>query len=548
MQSSSGEDSRNVVPRWRSLGVTTGIELKSENRFPNAPNFTAESFSADLSVWRSENTLASASDILDLAILTGEVALLSEAIGKMKPFEASIRPGLIETIRRVYRPAELGQDTIKKMMDLEQNEHYLRKSVAMYKKRILNAPRDVLSYLELARLYTTMGSYNKSEHNLRIALALAPDDRFVLRAITQFYNVVGDIGQALRPLWRSHSIKYDPWVQSAEIASAGLSKRGSRIASSAMRGVRGAKRLNVECTELALGLATLELEAGAKQSKVFQIVRSAVNQSTENALAQAVWLSEKTGRPFASRFPDVELRDSAHEARALDFAEKSMFVEAAAEASLWLADQPFQSQPAIYLLNISSVQLNDPESVLAVAQRVSRLHHSDWNVLNAALMVFARAKRIDSAIEAVKALEKYADSSVGSIFAAAGWGLIHFADKKIDDGRESYDLAISKARTAKRGDLVINACMFWLREEVECGLIEPKLLRDIIKKIDAALSRIGPENRSFLEGNWSPMKKSILSRLESNIQSSPDSPFETIDALSSHIQRALDQQIILENI
>ena len=406
MQSSSKDEHRNVVPRWRSLRVTPGSELRSEVRYPDSSVFLPEAFQSDLDIWRKESSLSAATDILDLSILTSDKTLLLEATRRIRPFLQQARPTLIDTVKRLHRPSEMSVSAISRSASLEQNEAYLRRSIAMYKRRIIDTPRDMLSYLEAARLYTTIGMYDKSEHYLRIALALCPNDRFVLRAITQFYSVVGDIGQALAPLWSSGALKYDPWIQSAEIAAAGLSSRGSRIASHAMRNVRGAKNLGVECTELALGLATLELEAGAKQRKVFQIVRSAVSQSTENALAQAVWLSEQTGRAFASRFPDIELRESAHEARTLDFAEKGMFVEASVEARFWLADQPFQSQPAIYLMNLSSVQLDDPEAVLSVARRSIRLHPTDWNVLNAALMVFARAKIMKQAFETAKSLEK----------------------------------------------------------------------------------------------------------------------------------------------
>jgi hypothetical protein len=127
--------------------------------------------------------------------------------------------------------------------------------------------------------------------------------------------------------------------------------------------------------------------------------------------------------------------------------------------------------------------------------------------LNAALMVFARAGAPQKAIELARSLERHAETEAANAFVHAGWGLASFSDGKIENGRSAYERAIQAARAVRRYDLVVNACMFWMREETSRNLMAGDEIRSTINGIDKGIARVGHDQRVFLNSNWIRLKQ-----------------------------------------
>src|SRR3546814_8297464 len=91
-----------------------------------------------------------------------------------------------------------------------------------------DGPRNSLAHVEIARLYARLGQVEKAETHLIAAVAVSPDDRFVLRSLTRFYTMLDEPLEALKRPWSSFAVRTTPWIQSAELEAALIAKHGTK--------------------------------------------------------------------------------------------------------------------------------------------------------------------------------------------------------------------------------------------------------------------------------------------------------------------------------
>jgi tetratricopeptide (TPR) repeat protein len=499
------EDERNVIPRWRSPAVLSSWEISSPRVVPGE-TVTIERFADDLKLWREEGSIAAAVDIYDTGILLNDKSLQLEGAGPILRQAKDVPASLIESVRRsLASPPDLGERHMI-MARHEQSRKYLASTVRMLKQRINESSRDIVSLLEIARLQAILGQPRSAERYIRQALAIAPNNRMVLRAAVQFYRIAGDVGQILPALWRSDGIKFDPLIQSAEIAAADLAQRGSKAAKSAVRSLKGLSEVGIIRSELALAVATLEMNSGVAQRQVFRLVRAGLPHGTENAVAQAVWLGDRTARTLQSRFPDLKLADDAYEAKTLTSFDQEDYAQAVIEAKNWLLDQPFQAAPLAHICTSHAIYLLTPQEAIPYAERGVQLHSHDWTVLNAAFLVFLRSGIFDRAKSTLAQLEKVANTAQIRAFAAAGAGMLAFAHHDVFAGRRNYELAIQESKRARRPDMVFSAFIFYLLGEISAGCMDRAATEDMFIKVDALIKKVPADNHDYCARLWRALK------------------------------------------
>lgn len=380
MQGKSGED-RNVIPRWHPLSAIERNDLASIS-LPVPEIHAAEiaRLTDDITIWREEGGIAAAADLFDAYLVTGDRSSLRTSIALMRRTKGEIPERLREAVATVLQKSRDPLDWRRSIAFRETDESYLRQSVAVQKRAINAFPRDSLGYLELARLYTVLGNYGKAEHNLHLARTLAPNHRIILRSTIQFYSAVGDLDEGLKIIRRADILKFDPWVQSAEIAASTILDVGSKAARKNLIDVKSDKIVARRFSELAMAMATLERANGVKERKVFQLVKAALPNSTENGFAQAIWLSNRSSREFLNRFPEAKPSEEAYEAK-VDLAIRNRsFDEAAGFAELWVADQPFSIDAVIGLLNLRSIHVRPNDESKRIALRAIGMHSDNWHM------------------------------------------------------------------------------------------------------------------------------------------------------------------------
>lgn len=96
-----------------------------------------------------------------------------------------------------HRPGELARPTI--YSDISRIHHHLNAN-----------PRDAYAWVDMARLYTSLGQFEKARQAINTARGIAPEDRFVLRAATRFFVHAGDAEIAERMLNGARATRHDP--------------------------------------------------------------------------------------------------------------------------------------------------------------------------------------------------------------------------------------------------------------------------------------------------------------------------------------------------
>lgn len=512
MQDDANDD-RNVIPRWHPLRATDSVELssiKAPSQVPFETNLAR--LNDETKIWREERGSIAAAELFDAFVLTGDRRLLQISINKLREDKDSIPPRLRDAVISVFRKDRTPLSWRRLIAANEADESFVRNSIRIYKAHLKKYPRDGLLHTEIARLYTVLGSYEKADHHLSISRVLSPNNRYVLRSMMQFYDIVGDLHQGLKHLRRSDILRVDPWIQSAEIAAATSIGKPSMIASHKLLRLDADGLIPRSFSELAMAMATLDRTHGVKERKVFSLVRSALPSSTENGFAQAVWLSNRSTREFVNRFPDAKPSDEAYEAHVKLSLKERDFFSAAGFAELWLEDQPFSVDAMITYLNLRTMHVGPDATSIAYGRKALSLHHDNWHVMNACALLFAEAGDLENARTALSRMERQANSDGIGPFLAAAKGFVAFVEGDFLRGRYWYDEAFNISRSMKSNYLMVNALIFWLRAEAINGLLSNPLIDETTKFITRSLERVQHSEKAFLSDVWYSVQLRIASR------------------------------------
>ncbi|UYY59514.1 hypothetical protein [Sphingomonas sp. S2-65] len=489
-------------------------ELSPARVLPTAAAADPDVYVVDLERWRSEATASAAADIFSTGLALGDKSLVWEGGLRLLADESLVEERVIDIVKREIAPTPDLTDVRRNLAALEQDESYIRHSIRLYKSRLLQYPRNAILTLDLSRLYSILGQYEQAHHWLMRAYFLSPQNRLVLRALVQFHDIVGDLRSSLPYLWRSDALKFDPLIQSAEVAAAELSGRGSRAAMPLKKRLKGLASVPKTQSEAALALATLEQRNGVTERAVFKLVKAGLASPTENAVAQAVWVSDKSNRTLTYRFPNLEIQDDAFEARANLLRDARQYEAALRSAYQWASDQPFQAHPLAFICNCASIYTDAPARALRYADVIMARHATDWGAVNAALLVYNETKEIGKAQAAVDALSKLTTSTAEKAFASAGAGLLSFTTGHVDEAGRHYMDAIRFSRVSKRHDLTFTAATFYILGEARFARPDPKLLSSAIAHLDKALQRLDAVDQQQCARLWDRVKELVARSYE----------------------------------
>ena len=105
---------------------------------------------------------------------------------------------------------------------------HVRHPIHTARKRLVEYPLNPVLWADLSRLYVTIGNTRKAERAMDVALSLAPDNRFIVRAASRLHLHQADFERAHSVLLRSPLLLQDPWILAGELAMACIRGRPSR--------------------------------------------------------------------------------------------------------------------------------------------------------------------------------------------------------------------------------------------------------------------------------------------------------------------------------
>jgi tetratricopeptide (TPR) repeat protein len=478
--SAAGRDrDRQVIPRWRDLASTAQHgELAQASGGPvvrrldvaHAPD--GGWLQARLGDFREHPSPSFAADLISASIVLGATPETTKAAEVV--LDSSASPMMVRETATVI---------LKRDADVITGpaEPIRRQEIARLRHGLRANPRNALRWAELSRHYVNEGLKVKATNAMRIAVNMAPYDRYVLRCAVRLWTHQGEPDRALRTLRNAKAtVLSDPWLLASEIATASSAEKVSRHVRRGREMVELSAHTPLALSELRSALATIELRAGGER-RARRLFRSALVDPNENSVAQIEWASSR----MSGIALDEEQLQLSPEARARRTAEQQDIDGTLAGAWDWLLDQPFSTEPAVFGSYHASM-FGRFEEGIALAEQALRANPRDALLLNNLAFCLAA---MDRWREAQKRLEEIPDDHAawlkGTITATQGFIRLRAGD--LEAGRALYREAIGamKGRSkTMRAELMLTA------EEIRIGevsaIARAAQLIDAIERSDAA--------------------------------------------------------------
>jgi Tfp pilus assembly protein PilF len=461
------QEDRRVIPRWRE--TATAVQLGEANSLNAAQPKETQRVRAQASVRLLELQTAFAThpSVGRAAELTGAATLLRQVDGAQDAAAFLLRhphdttPRVLQAARHILgQPlAELRPLSPPNMDELAPDD--MHSEVRRLRADLKAFDRSPMAHVDLARMYAALGATRKAERHLRVALGLAPHHRLVLRAAVRFYVHVQAPDEAVHLLRRQPRTLHDPWLMAAEISSAmvaGLVPRSIKRA----REVLDRREFHPHhISELAAALGTLELQ-GAKPKKVRRLLQQALEQPTENALAQVQWAAPQVRLDLDERqWTDVPRN---FEAAGWTNYEAQQFQAARAAYLAWFQDEPFSAEPAILAGYLSHLLDPTPSRAIDLTRMALAASPAEDLLLNNMAFYLAEAGQLDLAQQYLARTQPLPPDTELGLTLSATRGLIAFRRGNEKLGRALYEQAIAAARTRSLWEYETLATLYYSRE------------------------------------------------------------------------------------
>jgi Tfp pilus assembly protein PilF len=457
------EVERRIIPRWRRFRASLAMgELGTARKGPaGEPHDVAATRALEekLSDWRAEGGLSFASDALGTALVLGrggdvrDVAhfildLGGKATASARTLAQAVLAGRTERI-----------EVASEVRGIQRDE--LRQEVASLREMLNEGPRNAIAWTNLAHAHTLLGNLEHAERAMRTALALAGENRFVLRSGARFLLHIGEPEEAHRVLKSATATATDPWLLAAEIAVASATNGRPRFAKTGAAILNQGARSAFETTELASALATLELTAGNIRG-ARKLFRSAVRAPTENSVAQAEWASRQNiGFGLSERTLETP---GSYEARAFEARAAGHWETALDEARRWFYDQPFSRHASSFASYLAGVPLERYAECADLARGGLIATPRDPLLLNNLAFALASSGQVAEAEEHFAEIPASALGGPMAVTLLATQGLLEYRRGNVEQGRARYLRAIDMAREEGDSFKVALASLYLARE------------------------------------------------------------------------------------
>ena len=470
-------DPRKLLPRWRS--PITALRLRERDPLTDQgsrvirPDHHSE-MARLRAAWLDNQTPTFARGLLDGAMVTGLFHYAQDTAHSV--LGVTTDPATCR-IARVILGEECSHDTPDTYARLVEIEHRSPDpGIAFLRRRLRMMPRDPLTWVTLARRHFVHGYKDLAERELRIAHAMAPNDRYVARAAARFFLHYRRLDDAAAVLRRTPTTLHDPWLMAVGILI-GRMRDGSHTL--VKRGIAMLERQAFPpraVSELATLVGTVE-RAHGKARAGRRWLRLALMDPTENVVAQMQYLRRRV-----TRGGDWEAE--AFEARAW-WSLDAQDVAASADAlTLWQKDEPFSHDAALLGAWVHGTAAGDFQKGLSGLRSARRVCPLDPSLIAQETYVRAElgdlrgaeqllAKRLPLAI---RTSGESTDDIRWAVPMAADRGMIAFRRGRRKEGRFHYQNAVALAGTKRKHRYMATAARWhWIREECRGRELTPAM-------------------------------------------------------------------------
>ncbi len=494
MSTPLSDDQREIIPRWRDLSTTlaNGEATPPSRRAEQLP----KDFLRDKQIdWLRERTLPYANEVLGAAVVLDRAEEARDAALFILASRSQATKAALHLAEKTVSP-----------LSLQVNASWtLHEAIHATRTVTKNFPFNAFSWAELARLYAMVGLLDRATRAMDVALSLGPENRYILRSSARLYAHQGDHERANRVLRKSESTRTDPWLLSAEIATASLAEKSPKFVKIGRQVLESGHFSPFDISELASALGTLDAKA-ADLRRARRLFRMALERPNENVLAQARWAATHA---IIAVEPSTLQNAMSFEARAWNDYYNGDWSNSLSAGKLWLKDQSFSVKPAIHASYIAAVALEDHFEALLVLDDGLLANPTDPSLLNNRVYSLTMLGRLNEAEATLKILAKLPVERVARIkpsFLATS-GLVAFRKGHPHIGRELYTAAIESALQSGNKQVAAKAALFFAIEAIRADGSDSVPLERAIKlsrdfnTLDFKLLK----NRA--EGSWRARKE-----------------------------------------
>jgi tetratricopeptide (TPR) repeat protein len=471
---------RQVVPRWRPFREALAMNELASGGVAQSPGIDGSEFLKEREKdWLESKAMPFAVDLVSAATVLGK----TETSSKAAEFILENGDHATETARRLARGL-LGIKEAQSFVSAQQTRMQIIQGAKELKAKRISQPRNAFVWADLARLYVLLGQNEPARKALNVALKLAPTERFVLRCSARFLHHIKEHEEALDLLRNNSRTSYDPWLMAAEIAAAAVAEKTPRFAKIGRQFLNKSDVGPFHTSELASALASLEMGAGSNRN-ANKLFRLSMKQPTDNALAQAVWASKRTGLGQVN--PEVLEEARATEALTLNEFNQGNWEKVISHADRWAQEEGFSARPPLVASTTASSFLDKHELAGAIAQRGLETNPGHPLLINNAAfaqILQGKPQKALFMLAALWAADSNSFKKTERICLLATTGLACFRLGNQKQGRKYYEMAIEAANGPDNEVLRTVAALYLAREESLRG--QKEAFRDFKRAYEAA--------------------------------------------------------------
>ena len=496
MAVSRGSTRRQLLPRWRSSFLTAAVgELKPARESAAVP--------IDLTKAAERSFLEARAAFRDRAGPGRATSLLLAALGADRGFsDEDVQEAAL--VLGSQARSELQRAVAGRRVDVADRVPHSEvcsdgRRVARLRQILSNEPRNALRWMDLALEFIIRGDTRRAGRACETATSLARSNRFILRSAARYWQHAGELDRARHLIDSAETTSTDPWLIAASVALADWGESSSPYTRAARRVLEASDVHPWHLSELAGAVATMEWRLGSDR-QARRHMRQALEDPTENALAQAEWAQER------GLFQDYDLTQTdaplRFEATARHFAYEFQWKEAMEDADAWLSDQPFSTEAALFGSWTAS-QTEDYARALQFCERGRAANPKNVWLANNSAYALAKDGNPHAAQRWLAEAMSLEPDARQRAYLTATQGLVHFRQGQAAVGRQNYEEAISRLLAQKRRDEATMAKVILAEEEIRAGT----------EMAVAALSRaekaIKETTARFVLARWNRLRDSV---------------------------------------
>lgn len=438
----------------------------------------------------NNKTAAHAGDLISAAIVNGfekNETVIDAAKFILANADYSSKPLISASERIVFGYSDIDKNNHLDLDSITFNQcddyvdlKLIWRKIHLSKQIAIDFPYNPIIWVELSRLYSTIGQRKQAINAMKIALQYAPDNRFVLRSAVRLFAHYDELELSHDLVRKNNLTNFDPWLTSAEISLATLRSRNSRFIKRGIELISSNNYHPFSFTELASSIGTVEIINGNnKRSREF--FRKSLLAPNDNSLAQIEWAS-KIDNQLDIHPADYKIKNN-YEALALENFNNNRLNEALNNTFHWFLDMPFTKRPVLLGSHIGEL-LDDKEKTRDFLKAGLISHPNDPQLLNNLSYSYALENMTKEALESLDKISH--DSSIEittKICLTATRGLVYFRSGFPDLGRKLYLEAIQDAKDINNEYYNWLAILNYVREEILIKSESVNSLMDIVSLI-----------------------------------------------------------------